>query len=251
MSNNMTEIKKMIESGALFVCSHSGGKDSQAMYNYLKTIIPAGQLVVVHAHLDGVEWAGVVEHIKGTIDPMVEYFQVSAGKTFFQMVEARGMWPSAQHRQCTSDLKNAPIYKLINKLANERGFKIVVNCIGIRAAESAARAKKEPLKINKKLTGKGTKKTVYDWMPIFTWTTEDVFGFIRKNGQEPHWAYAKGMSRLSCCFCILASKSDMRIAAEINPEMLEKVAALEIKIGHTMKYEKGAQVGIKQFLGVA
>ena len=244
------QVQQDIQNGALFFCSHSGGKDSQAMFNFLKSVVPADQLIVVHAHLEGVEWAGVVEHIENTIDGK-ELHVVNAVKTFMQMVERRGMWPSAAHRQCTSDLKNAPIYKFINNTMAARGAKIGYNCIGIRAQESAARSKKNPLKINKKLTGKGTKKTVYDWMPIFTWTTEDVFGFIRKNGQEAHWAYAKGMSRLSCCFCILASKSDLQTAAKLNPEGLEEIAAMEKKIGHTMKMVKGKPMDIKTFIGVA
>lgn len=241
------QVTQDIQNGALFFVSHSGGKDSQAQYNYLRTFVPAEQIIIMHAHLPGVEWAGVVEHIKATIHEH-ELAEVKAQKTFMEMVEKRGMWPSAQHRQCTSDLKNAPLYKFINKVMAERGAKVAYNCIGIRAAESSARAKKDPLKINKKLTGKATKKTVWDWMPIFDWSTQDVFGFIRKCGQEPHWAYSKGMSRLSCCFCILASKGDLKIAAEHNPEMLEEIATMEKKIGHTMKFEKGAPVDIKTFI---
>ena len=44
-----TKILSLIERGAIFYVSHSGGKDSQAMYIYLLANgIPNDQVVVVH-----------------------------------------------------------------------------------------------------------------------------------------------------------------------------------------------------------
>lgn len=37
-------------------------------------------------------------------------------RTYLEMVEHRGMFPSAQYRQCTSDLKRGPIEKYIRSL---------------------------------------------------------------------------------------------------------------------------------------
>ena len=39
------------DAGGIFYVSHSGGKDSQAMYAMLIDLIPADQIVVVHADL--------------------------------------------------------------------------------------------------------------------------------------------------------------------------------------------------------
>jgi len=58
-------------------------------------------------------------------------------RTYLEMVEQRGMFPSAQYRQCTSDLKRGPIEKYIRSLPH----KVIVNCIGIRAEESSARSR--------------------------------------------------------------------------------------------------------------
>lgn len=245
MKEVMNQVKDLIASGALFFISHSGGKDSQAMFNFLKSMVPKNQIIVVHSHLSGVEWEGVVAHIKNTISDC-EFHEVKAGKSFLEMVEARGMWPSSSTRQCTSDLKRDPIAKLIRQICSERGATVAVNCTGIRAGESSARSKKDPMKLNKKLTTQT--RTVWDLMPIFNWTTEDVFGFIRKSGQEAHWAYSVGMSRLSCCFCIMASKADLRVSAKYNPELLEQIANLEKKIGHTIFMEKGQSIGIREYI---
>ena len=48
------EISDLIRTDALFVSNHSGGKDSQAMLIKLLDVIPARQLVVVHASLGAV-----------------------------------------------------------------------------------------------------------------------------------------------------------------------------------------------------
>jgi DNA sulfur modification protein DndC len=233
----------------LFVVSHSGGKDSQAQYNVIKGLVAADQIVVIHAVLPGVEWAGTVEHAEATTQGS-PFYTVQAKKTFFEMVERRKMWPSAQHRQCTSDLKRDPIDKQVRAILKERGLTRVVNCMGIRAQESPKRAKAIPFKINKRNSIAG--REWYDWLPIHNYLIGDVWLEIKKAGQQPHWAYAAGMSRLSCCFCILASKADLTRAAELNPELYAKYVALEKKIGHTIQAPKkgAAPQGLESFTGI-
>ena len=61
-----------------------------------------------------------------------------------------------------------------------------------------------------------------------------MFASIADAGQDAHWAYDKGMSRLSCMFCIMASPDDLKISAELNPETYSKYVAMEKRIGFTM-----------------
>lgn len=225
---------ELIERGALVVCNHSGGKDSQAMYLLLKRLVPAEQLVVVHAHLPEVEWDGVREHIHATIES--PYYECRARRTFLQMVAERGMWPSPSQRQCTSDLKRGPLEKLIRSISLETGRKVIVNCMGMRAQESAARAEKSPWKHSARNSKAG--RQWYEWLPIHGWSEKQVFASIRDHGQEPHWAYAAGMTRLSCCFCIMASDADLKTAARLRPQLLETYIALEEKMGHTFRSPK-------------
>lgn len=214
----------------LVVCNHSGGKDSQAMYLRLKNIIPSDRLVVIHAHLPEVEWDGTEKFITDTIQH--EFFVVQAGKTFFEMVEHRKMFPSPSNRQCTSDLKRAPIAKQIRHLCNSRGYNKVLNCMGLRAQESPARQKKEVFKINKKQTN--GKRDWYEWLPIHKMLTDDIFKTISDAGQKPFWTYAEGLSRKSCVFCIMASAKDLCISARLRPKLLEKYNEVEERLGHTM-----------------
>ena len=102
----------------------------------------------------------------------------------------------------------------------------------MRAEESPARVRKVPWRRNDRMSVAG--REVFDWLPVFDLLTENVFRIIRDAGQAPRWAYAAGMSRLSCSFRILAARADRRRAAELRPDLCRTYAALERRIGHTL-----------------
>ena len=53
-----------------------------------------------------------------------------------------------------------------------------------------------------------------------------MFDVIRDAGQVPHLVYGQGMSRLSCVFCIMASRADLATAAQLQPELYGHYCAL-------------------------
>jgi DNA sulfur modification protein DndC len=225
------EILDLIARGAMFVINHSGGKDSQAQTIFLRQIIPAAQLVVVHAELPEVDWDGIKEHIEATVGGLPVHY-CTAASTFFQMVERRGMFPSPTRRQCTSDLKRTPIEKTIRAISKATGQMLFVDCVGLRADESTERRKAQTFKFDQKNSKAG--REIYRWLPIHSWSTAQVFAAIELAGQQPHWAYAAGMSRLSCCFCIMSKKSDIKVAARLRPDLLARIASTERRLGVSM-----------------
>ncbi len=224
-------IHRLIKKGALFVINDSAGKGSQAMKIVLMDLVPHEQLVIVHANLPEVEWKGNMEHIK-KYSYDVPVFEVVGTKTFFEMVDHRKKFPSPAQRQCTSDLKRAPIQKFINNYAKEKGFKYVVNCMGLRAEESSSRAKKEVFRFMPSNSAKH--RIQYEWLPIHDYLLDKVWATISGMGQEPHYAYGLGMSRLSCCFCIMANKNDLKIAAKHNPELAQRYIDKEEELDFTL-----------------
>lgn len=238
--------------GALFVVNHSGGKDSQAMLIKIRALVPVERILVIHATLPGVEWEGTEEHVYKTSHGL-DVITVQAGKTFFEMVKHRGMWPSPQYRQCTSDLKRGPIEKGIRGYikANPQFNGLVVNCMGLRAEESSSRAKAETFKLNKRNSKAG--REWYDWLPIHSMLIGEVFQTIADAGQIAHWAYEAGMSRLSCCFCIMSSRSDLITAAKLNPGLYQQYVNLEKKIDHTflMPRKGRAPQGLEAITGIS
>lgn len=233
------DISSLITAGALFVSNHSGGKDSQAMLIKLLEIVPTAQLIVVHASLGVIEWPGALELAETQAGGAgLPFIVARASKTFFEMVERRfksrpevPSWPSSSTRQCTSDLKRGPIQREVRRYAKANGFKTIVNCLGLRAQESPGRAKRQ---VFSKMGISNSVNTWYEWLPVHELLTEEVFATIRQAGQEPHYAYALGNERLSCVFCIMASRNDMANGARYNPPLLEEYARLEVKTGYTM-----------------
>lgn len=234
------DITSLITAGALFVSNHSGGKDSQAMLINLLEVIPPKQLVVVHASLGAMEWPGALELAQKQAEAAgIPFIVARAHKTLLEMVERRFLnrpevpsWPSASTRQCTSDLKRGPIQREVRSYAKASGFKVIVNCLGLRAQESPGRAKRQAFRKNE--TDSNSVLTWYEWLPVHDLQADAVFATISGAGQEPHYAYALGNERLSCVFCIMASRNDLKNGETHHPDLLEQYAALEARTGYTM-----------------
>lgn len=242
---------QLVQRGALVVVNHSGGKDSQAMLLKIRALVPAEQILVVHAHLPEVEWAGTEEHARYSAGEL-PFVVTRSRKTFFEMVNHRGNWPSPQLRQCTSDLKRGPIERAVRQWVKAHNLPgLVLNCMGMRAEESSKRAKLQPLKQRPdKATASGAIREWWDWLPIHHYTVGEVFGDIEAAGQVPHWAYGKGMSRLSCCFCIMASAGDLRVAATENPGLYARYVETEKRLGKTVFMRGKAPVGLEEVTGI-
>ncbi|APE46211.1 MULTISPECIES: phosphoadenosine phosphosulfate reductase domain-containing protein [Rhodobacterales] len=229
------DITDLIERGALVAINHSGGKDSQAMsIRLVEAGIPRDQLLIVHATLGDVEWPGTISHIRKTtfgLPPVI----ARPRRSFFEMVRARGMFPSPRYRQCTSDQKRGPIERELRRYlaANPRFAGRIVSAMGMRAEESAARWSRHVVRLNNRNSVAG--RTWIDWLPIHELSRREVFDAIAAAGQEPHWAYGRGMTRLSCSFCIMSSLADLRCAARLRPDLLSAYMALEDEIGHTLR----------------
>jgi 3'-phosphoadenosine 5'-phosphosulfate sulfotransferase (PAPS reductase)/FAD synthetase len=240
--NAPEQVSQLIDSGALFVANHSGGKDSQAMLIRLLEIVPVHQLLVVHASLGEAEWKGALEHAQQqAVAAGLPFVVAHAVKTFFDMVEHRfavrpgpnsSCWPSASNRQCTSDLKRGPIEREVRRYAKEHGFSRIVSCMGIRGQESPGRAKRPTFSRN--VRGSIAGRDWYEWLPIHDLTTDQVFQTIAGAGQSAHWAYGAGNQRLSCVFCIMGSPRDLANGARHRPDLYAKYREIEQRTGYTM-----------------
>jgi len=146
-------------------------------------------------------------------------------------------WPSSASRYCTSDHKRGPIRTLMTRLTDEIGRKgapvRILNCMGLRADESSNRAK---MPVFERDDGASNgKRQVDEWLPIHHWTEGDVWRRIRDAGTPYHGAYDLGMRRLSCVFCVFATRDDLKIAAQANPALFREYVALERRVGHKFR----------------
>lgn len=233
------EVDHLIESGALFVANHSGGKDSQVQLIRLLDRVPASQLVVVHASLGAMEWPGAMELARNQASEAgLPFIVATAAKSLLEMVERRfesrpevPSWPSASTRQCTSDLKRGPIQREVRRYAKANGFKTIVNCLGLRAQESPGRAKRAAFS---RMAISNSVHTWFEWLPVHEMSVIEVFEAIDMAGQKPHYAYALGNNRLSCVFCIMASRADLKNGRVARPELFSQYVHMEQRTGYTM-----------------
>jgi 3'-phosphoadenosine 5'-phosphosulfate sulfotransferase (PAPS reductase)/FAD synthetase len=241
----------------------SAGKDSQAMLDLVVELADAAgvrdRVVVVHCDLGRVEWSGTRELAEEQAAHYGLRFEVVSrrqGDLLTQVDQraaaqaAKGKrvlpWPSPRERWCTSDQKRAPVYALMTRLAADWRANIgqwdackrkrpcrILNCQGMRAQESSARAKLVPFHHDEKASN--GRRHVDKWLPIHGWTVEEVWSRIRASGVRHHRAYDLGMSRLSCVFCIFAPEPALMIAGEHNPALLDEYIAREERHGATFK----------------
>lgn len=230
----------------LILINSSAGKDSQAMLTHLvakadEQGIPREKLVVIHCDLGRVEWQGTAELAEEQAKFYgLRFIKVSREQgDLLEQVEQRGMWPDSARRFCTSDHKRSQVYRALTALVREVQAKVgkrpvlILNCLGLRADESPNRAKKAPYVVDGDASN--GKRAVHTWLPIHGWTEAQVWETIKASGVRYHHAYDLGMPRLSCCFCVLASRDALLIAGKHNPELLNEYVRVEQKIGHTFK----------------
>lgn len=262
---NAPDVQDLVSSGALFAVAHSGGKDSQATLIEVARRVPREQIVVVHASLGAAEWPGALEHARRQADALGVPFLVARNtglaafhnpaNPFLGLVSYRAgaypdapSFPQAANRQCTSDLKRGPMVREVRRYARARDVHTVVTCMGMRAAESAKRERMavwslsevRPERVSRAKKGKNAGRVLrpawhwWEWLPIHHFSTDEVFETIRAAGQEPHPAYAAGNHRLSCVFCIMASRNDLRLGALAHPELYREYVEMERRTGYTL-----------------
>lgn len=201
----------------LHIASVSGGKDSVAMCLWLteqgiehrRVFMDTGwEHPDLYAHLDYLE--GVLGPIERIHPPMpdlpadvladVEAIEALVGVSpsgFVRWAAHKGMFPS-RRRYCTQELKVRPFLQWVDALDAD-----VVNVVGIRAEESAARAK---LPERELMPGA---EHIEVWRPLLTWTEEQVIKIHQRHGVVPCPLYLRGSTRVGCWPCIQSNKSEL------------------------------------------
>lgn len=232
--------------------SSSGGKDSGAMGLALARALPEigfnGPQVVVHTDLGRVEHAEALEmaqrladHLRVPLlvarrekgDLVARFLQRWQGNlTRYQALQCAKVimpWPSSGMLFCRSEVKTSPACRaLVQAFPNHT----IINAVGIRAEESAARAKQPISKVQPLLTSKTLGTQGFNWNPIHHWTLADVLDIHKREGFPLAERYTRwNAERFSCRFCVLGSAHDWQ-ATIANPESHEhyrELCDLEIK----------------------
>lgn len=232
------EVFDLIHAGSPVAIGISGGKDSGALALSLSEYLdslghPKKKRVLVHADLGLIEWPESLEWceklaahldiplvvVRRQAGGMIERWEKRWVDNFERYQSARCLrtilpWSTASMRFCTSELKTDVICSALKKrFAGET----IISAVGIRAEESASRAKAPVSKDQAKLRGTRAGTRGVDWNPIITWKLDSVWAIHKRHNFPLHPAYTQfGASRVSCSFCILSTAKD-QLAALSHP----------------------------------
>lgn len=240
----------------------SGGKDSDAAafatVEHLAAIGHAGPRVLIHADLGRTEWSESLpqcERLAQRLGIELIIVRRQAGDMLdrwltrwsnnveryvnLECVKLILPWSTAAMRFCTSEMKTAIICR---ELVKRFPGQTIVSVAGIRRDESPNRAKAEISKQQNKLTSTTHQTTGYDWLPILDWTKQDVIDLHEARDFPLHEAYTTN-SRVSCVFCILASKADL-VASTTWPEHAPLYRAMvDLEIASTFAFQDSGWLG--------
>lgn len=268
------------ESSTTLLINVSGGKDSDSM---LRCLVERHRregwrcrLMAIHADLGAMEWHESLPHCEAVCRELgVELVVVRHAKhDLLEGIEARmeqrpdaPPFPSAAARFCTSGWKRNVIDRWIRHHIGEG--EACVSAMGLRAAESRARARKPHWQIRTGAHSERKRRTVLEWNPILAFELADVWASLgytldelhawqrhvagwRKQGLtgadltraiteagfRAHPAYAMGNERLSCAMCVLACAGDLANGAEVRPDTFQRLVEIERKSGFYFQQNK-------------
>lgn len=234
----------------------SGGKDSVAcalaVNDHLDAIGYTGPRLLIHSDLGMVEWTDSLpacERLAARIGWELVVVKRAAGGLMerwesrwaanlaryinLECVKAILPFSTPGMRFCTSELKTEIICRALKQQFKGRE---ILNVVGVRRQESAARSKKPISAPNQRILLPGVLGV--DWNAILDWKVEDVFARIAAAGLRPHEAYTEfGSTRVSCAFCIMGSLADLKAAARCPSNRDTYVRMVELEVASTFAFQ--------------
>lgn len=228
----------------------SGGKDSSATAlattAYLDRIGHIGPRLLIHSDLGQVEWRESLPMCQKLADFLGLELVVVRRQAGDLLDRWQGRWRNNVARYanletvrlvlpwstpgmlfCRSELKAAIICR---ELVQRFPGQVILSATGIRREESATRAHAPISAPQPRLANVTHQTSGHDWHPIADWTLTQVLAYHQLRQFPLHPAYARGMTRVSCAYCIMGSAGDIATSAACpdNQDLYREQVDLEI-----------------------
>ena len=233
-----------------YVIGFSGGKDSVATWLHLTRELHLPKVTCTFADT-GHEWAGLdeyltlletnfnlplvriqptLEDIRGALKPEKiakrlgldctdeKFWQQPLNMQRLAILKRR--FPSATARFCTTHLKLFPQNRWMRKHCD---LNETIRVAGVRSQESANRARRPAFSYDEFMK-------CPLWLPIKSWTHEQVFELHAKYDIPVNPLYKQGCGRVGCFPCIMARKQELAAIANYHPEAFDELRSMERQV---------------------
>jgi 3'-phosphoadenosine 5'-phosphosulfate sulfotransferase (PAPS reductase)/FAD synthetase len=201
------------------VLSLSTGKDSVAASLHLTEQLIEHERIFLDTRWEHPAVAEHLEYLRTKLGPIK---CIAGPLSMVELIRKKAMFPSRARRFCTEELKTFPARDYLN--ARMEAGDDVVNAVGIRRAESVARAKMPEWEW---MDGFDCEV----WRPLVDWSLDDVIAIHKRHDIRPNKLYLMGMERVGCWPCINSNKGEVRKIAEVDPARIDEIRALEAEVG--------------------
>lgn len=200
--------------GLPLVVSVSGGKDSTACMIALRAAGLSFRAVFADTGWEAPETYVYLDTLRSLFGPIDV---VRGPETMQERAKRGGGFPLRLGRWCTDELKLRPLRSYHDRIGE------TVSVVGVRAAESSARAELPEVEDSTAWGG-------WIWRPLIGWSERDVYEAHRDAGVPLNPLYERGHDRVGCYPCIHERKESIALIAEHAPWRIDEIRTLEAEI---------------------
>lgn len=214
-----------------FICAFSGGKDSFVLLDLVAKALAPDSFFVVFSNT-GMELSDTIDAVKMARNrwPQLRYEEANSH------MEPSESWyefgpPASKNRWCCAVHKSVPTVLKLREITGNNNAKVVVYD-GVRAEESARRAKYDEVSIGAKNINQ------VNVSPIHKWNGAEVYCYLLKNDLLLNKGYRKGLFRIGCMVCPMSSDWWDSLTGLYYPEEVRELRSIIERYVANAKPEK-------------
>ena len=209
-----------------FICAFSGGKDSLTLIDLVSKSLAPNDFYVVFSNT-GMELSDTLLAVKKAKQrwPKLRFEESKCHMEPSESWKEFGP-PASKMRWCCAVHKSVPTILKLREITGDYNAKAVV-FDGVRAEESARRAKYDEVSVGAKNISQ------INASPIHKWNNAEIYCYLLKNRILLNDAYRKGLFRVGCMVCPMSSEWYDSITGFCYPNDTKELRCIVKKMART------------------